>query len=404
VLLAAVAGFAALRSRIGLVAALGASAGVAVCAFAADLSPARGTPPLKNGGTARVLAERESPFQYVTVREDRYPTGEVDRVLAINEGVYVFHSLAIEGQVLTDSRHYDDYTVLPLLLDVAPGGDLRLGVVGFACGVNAAQWRHFWDGPYRLRVEGAEIDPEVVALGREHFGLRDATDGGPRVVVTDGRAWLAALPAGPHFDALLVDAFANEIYMPFHLGTREFLELCRARLTAGGVLAMNVQAIGADAPNLAALENTLATVFGACVRSSRYGGRGFLLLARNAATPPDMARLDAKAMRRRFGGREDLAEWDVLGDLAEEVAEDTVLVRPRPGVRVLTDDDAPLESLTDRFIRASEREFLESAGGEEPERRAALLALSSRQNRLLLAIAAAWAVVLAAAALAVRRA
>jgi hypothetical protein len=291
-----------------------------------------------------------------------------------------------------------------MLLDAERGDVLRLGIVGFACGVNAAQWRHFWDGPFRLRVEGAEIDPEIVALAREHFGLRDSTDGGPHVVVTDGRAWLAALPAQPRFDAIIVDAFANEIYMPFHLGTREFLELARARLEPDGLLAMNVNAIGADAPNLAALENTLASVFGACVRSSRYGGHGFLLLARNGAEPPDLARLDAERVRRRFGEREGLAEWDALLDLAADVAEDATIVTPRPGARVLTDDDAPLEHLTDRFVRASEREFLAGGDGEEPERRAALLALSSRQDRLLAWVAGAWALMLAAAAFWTRRA
>ena len=400
----AVLGFARLRSVAGVLAALGAAGGIATSALVADLGPARGTPRLKNGGAARVLAESESPFQYVTVREDRYPTGEVDRVLAINEAVYSFHSLKVEGQVLTDSRHYDDYTVLPLLLDAEPGGDLRLGIVGFACGVNAAQWRHFWDGPFRLVVEGAEIDPEIVSLAREHFGLRDAADGGPRVVVTDGRAWLAALPAQPRFDAIIVDAFANEIYMPFHLGTREFLELARARLAAGGLLAMNVNAVGADAPNLAALENTLANVFGACVRSSRYGGHGFLLLARNGAEPPDLARLDAEEARRRFGDRDGLDEWEALLDLAADVAEDVTIVTPRPGARVLTDDDAPLEHLTDRFVRASEREFLAGGDGEDAERRRALLLLSARQDRLLAWIAAAWALVLAAGTVAVRRA
>ena len=400
----AVLGFARVRSVAGVLAALGAAGGIAISALVAELGPARGTPRLKNGGAARVLAESESPFQYVTVREDRYPTGEVDRVLAINEAVYSFHSLKVEGQVLTDSRHYDDYTVLPLLLDAEPGGDLRLGIVGFACGVNAAQWRHFWDGPFRLRVDGAEIDPEVVALGRAHFGLRDLQDESLDVVVTDGRAWLAALPDGPRFDVLVVDAFANEIYMPFHLGTREFLELARARLSAGGLLAMNVNAVGADAPNLAALENTLASVFGACVRSSRYGGHGFLLLARNGAEPPDLARLDAEEARRRFGDRDGLDEWDALLDLAADVAEDVTIVTPRPGARVLTDDDAPLEHLTDRFVRASEREFLAGADGEDAERRRTLLLLSARQDRLLAWIAAVWALVLAAGAFAARRA
>lgn len=390
------------RSRIAaaIVVAIGATVAVV-----ADLRPARGAPVFDNGGTANVLAERESAYQYLTVREDSFPGGEVDRVLTMNEASYSFHSLKVAGQVLTDSRHYDDYTVLPMLLDLPNGSDLRLGVVGFACGVNAGQWRHFWDGPYRLRVDGAELDPAIVDLGREFFDLPAAGDPGLRVAVADGRLWLATLPEETRYHVLLVDAFANEIYMPFHLGTREFLELCRGRLEPGGVLAMNVYAVGQDAPNLAAIENTVATVFGACVRSSRYGGHGFLLVASNGDDPPDLGRLDRESVRRRFGDRAGVAEWDRLLGLAAEIAADVEIVRPSPGARVLTDDDAPLEFLTDRFVRDEERRILGGAEGVAgPQRPERLRALSGKQDRMLAGVAAAWAVLLVALVLTVRRA
>ncbi len=399
------AGLAILGGRRSRVAAAAVVAAAALVAGLADLRPSRGAPVFDNGGVANVLAERESAYQYLTVREDTFPGGEVDRVLTMNEAAYSFHSLKIRGRVLTDSRHYDDYTVLPMLLDLPAGADLRLGVVGFACGVNAGQWRHFWDGPYRLRVEGAELDPEIVDLGREFFDLPAADDHRVCVAVADGRVWLASLPAESRFDVLVIDAFANEIYMPFHLGTREFLELCSERLEPGGVLAMNVYAVGEDAPNLAALENTVATVFGTCVRSSRYGGRGFLLIAANGGEPADLGRLEPDSVLRRFGERADVAEWGRLLDLAAEVAEDVALVLPRPDARVLTDDDAPLEYLTDRFVSDQERRLLGGAGDEEAARhRDRLAALSRKQDRMFASVAAAWAVVLVAAFLAVRRA
>jgi hypothetical protein len=388
-------------SRVAAVAVVGV--GVIVGALA-DLAPSRGAPVFDNGGVGVVLAERESEYQYLTVREDSFPGGEVDRVLTINEASYSFHSLKVAGRVLTDSRHYDDYSVLPLLVDRPPGAELRLGVIGFACGVNAAQWRHFWDGPFRLRVDGAELDPEVIDLGREFFGL-PSTDGPDlRVAAADGRVWLASLPADVRFDVLVVDAFASEIYMPFHLGTLEFLELARRRLAPGGVLAMNVFAVGEDAPNLAALENTLATAFGACARSSRDGGRGFLLVAADGGAPA-LERLASDSVRRRFGARADVAEWDRLVALAAEVASDATIVRPRSGARVLTDDDAPLEHLTDRFVRDEERRFLAGASDvDDAPGRARLLALSRKQDRALAWVAAAWAAALAVAVVAVRRA
>jgi len=399
------AGLALFGGALCRVAAAAAVAAGVLVAATAELAPSRGAPTFDNGGVATVLTERESAYQYLVVREDAFPSGEIDRVLTINEAAYSFHSLKVAGRVLTGSRHYDDYSVLPLLLDRPAGAELRLGVIGFACGVNAGQWRHFWDGPFRLRVDGAEIDPEIVELGREFFGLPAAGDPGLRVVAADGRVWLASLPEGVRFDVLVVDAFASEIYMPFHLGTREFLDLCKRRLEPGGVLAMNVFAVGDDAPNLAALENTLAVAFGACVRSSRDGGRGFLLIAADGGAPPTLDRLEPRSVRRRFGVREGVAEWDRLVELAAEVASDATIVRPRPGARVLTDDDAPLEHLTDRFVRDEERRVLEGAtDADASPNRARLLALSRKQDRALAWVAAAWAAVLLAALAAVRRA
>ncbi len=387
------AGLLALPAAAGLALAARGKGAVAAAAILAAFSaaalagphagPLRGAPVLPGGGTSVVLAERESPYQYLAVRDDRYPGEPASRVLTINEGVHTFHSLRVEGRVLTESRHYDDYAMLPLLLDLEPGAELRGAIVGFACGVNAAQWRHFWDGPFRLRVDGAELDPGVLDLGREFFGMP------AEAAAADGRPWLAALPAGTRYHLLVVDAFANELYIPFHLGTREFFELCLRRLEPGGVLAMNVHAVGEDSPNLAALENTLSTVFGGCLRLSQYRGRGFVLAARRGAGPPDPARLDPARARERFGERAGVAEWDRLLDHAAAAAAEATAVTPLPGLPVLTDDHAPLEWLTDRFLGLREGGIAE--GREE------VAALVRRQDRALAAVGAGWILILGAA-------
>ncbi len=395
-LLPAAAGLALLvrPRRAAAAAAVLLAAGAA--AALADPRPGRGTPVLPGGGEAEVLAERETHYQYLTVRDDRVPGEPPFRVLTINEGVYTYHSLRVEGRVLTDSRCYDDYTLLPFLLDLEPGADLRMAVVGFACGVNAAQWRHFWDGPFRLRVEGAELDPEVLALGREFFGLPAET---PGVVAADGRPWLEFLPPGTRYHAIVLDAFAHELYVPFHLGTREFFDLCRRRLEPGGILAMNVYAVGEGSPNLRALENTLAASFGSCLRMSRYGGETFALLGRNGDGPADLVGLGPANARRRFGARPGVAEWGRLLEQAGEAAGDAILVRPDPAAPVLTDDHAPLEWLTDRFLEDREDRIL---GGDEG-RAGALRSLRRRQRLLLSGIGALWALLLGGAFLGIRR-
>jgi spermidine synthase len=328
----------------------------------AELRPNRGDPKLPRGGTAVVLAECETPYQYVTVRDDRRtgsPPATI-RQLTINEGVFTYHSLEIEGSALTGQRYYDDHALLPLLLDVPPGRELRAAVIGLACGVTPHQWKHFWGDVYKLRVDGAEIDPVVLDLGRRYFFdpayWRDA-DSWLTPYALDGRQMLAASPAGTTYHMIVVDAFSQEMYVPFHLGTREFFKLCKDRLVAGGVFAINVYAYRPDSPNLEAMENTLATVFGRCLRVRQWWGSNFVLVAKNGDVPADTTRLLAGPAEARFGRRADVSEWDKLIAQAAWIPDHTTVVRPDPSKLVLTDDYCPLEAMTDRFVAREEEEI-----------------------------------------------
>jgi spermidine synthase len=379
------------KLRAGLL--LATALGACLAAGSRLARPGRPAPPL-HGGTSSVLAEIESPYQYLTVRDDAWDDG-VDRVLTINEGVYSFHALRTDDRVLTGSDAYDAYAVLPRLLDLSAGSRLDACVLGSACGINAAQWHHFFGRRHALRVEGAEIDPEVTRLGRRYFGLPETA---PWLEVRDldGRALLACAPSGRRYDLIVVDAFANELYVPFHLATREFFELCRRRLTPGGLLAMNVYARGAGAPNRAAIERTMTAVFPAVVRIP-HGDTGTSLLLAGGGEPS----ADALAERflRTLGEGQEVprdapTEWPALERLGVRMAS-TVVPVPPPGPpgrgpAVLTDDHAPLAWLTDQSLDAAER-ALAGAGDARSEE---LLALRRRQRVLVAILAAAWATAL----------
>lgn len=344
-------------ARAAVASGLAAAAGLLL--VFGDLAVSRPPPGLAGGGVARVIRQVESAYQFLSVREDHLPDGTVHEILTVNQGVHVYHSFRIRGQVLTGSRYYDDYALLPVLLDLPPGEQLRVALIGLACGIQAAQWWHYWEGPYRLRVSGAEIDPAIVTLGREYFGLPGPDSDWLRIHPVDGRRMLAAArPPDRLFHLIVVDAFANELYLPFHLGTREFMTLCRERLEPGGILALNVAALRSDSPNLVALGDTLATVFGQSLRVRQHYGTNFLLLARKGDAAPDLTRLAPARVRERFGDRPFLREWEELLLLGGRLPARSSLVEPRPGARVLTDDHAPLEWLTDRYLRRFEAEIL----------------------------------------------
>jgi spermidine synthase len=69
------------------------------------------------------------------------------------------------------------------------------------------------------RQEVCEVDPEVLAIAREHFGLRRAP--GLRVRLAEGRAFVALQP-DVSWDAIAIDAFVAAT-VPRHLITVEAL-------------------------------------------------------------------------------------------------------------------------------------------------------------------------------------
>lgn len=90
----------------------------------------------------------------------------------------------------------------------------------------------------RSRIECAEIDPDVIKVAQEYFGLK--TDERLHVVHCDGRQWLSEQPAGKRYDLIMVDAFLGTGAGPRALATAEFYTSCLSRLAEGGVVLVNL--------------------------------------------------------------------------------------------------------------------------------------------------------------------
>ena len=104
-------------------------------------------------------------------------------------------------------------------------------------------------------MDAVEIDPEVVEIAHQHFGLEEDA---ARVFVMDGRRFLRE-HTDP-YDLIVLDAFGSSA-IPFHLVSREAMALMADRLTPQGVLVMNVEAVGWKDPIIAAIAKTLHTSF-----------------------------------------------------------------------------------------------------------------------------------------------
>jgi len=87
---------------------------------------------------------------------------------------------------------------------------------------------------YDMDVEVAEIDPEVERISRKWFHVDERV----KFLIGDGRRILKRSAGG--YDLIILDAYSSGGHIPAHLTTKEFLELCRSKLSPEGVLVSNV--------------------------------------------------------------------------------------------------------------------------------------------------------------------
>jgi len=104
-------------------------------------------------------------------------------------------------------------------------------------------------------VDAVEIDPEVVEIAHDHFGLEEDA---AQIFVMDGRSFLRE--GTELYDLIVLDAFGSSA-IPFHLVSREAAALMAARLTPQGLLVVNVEAVGWSDPIVGAIAKTLHTSF-----------------------------------------------------------------------------------------------------------------------------------------------
>ncbi|MFQ6102285.1 MAG: spermidine synthase [Anaerolineae bacterium] len=193
------------------------------------------------------IYETESAYNYIQVVEE-----EGCRHLLLNEGQGT-HSIYCPHQLRT-SGPWDYFLVAPYFNPppYTPDRVKSVALIGLAAGTMARQYTAVY-GP--LPIDGVEIDPEIVRVGREYFAM-----GEPNldIVVADGRYYLAH--SDRRYTVVGVDAYRLP-YIPPHLTTVEFFRQVHDHLTADGVVAINVGRAAGDYRLVEAMLATLLQVF-----------------------------------------------------------------------------------------------------------------------------------------------
>ncbi len=194
-----------------------------------------------------LIWEGESSYNYIQVVQ----VGD-EVWLRLNEGQGV-HSIYNPNGVLIGGI-WDYFLIAPYFNNPPYTADQvgSLALIGLAAGTVPKQYTAVY-GP--IPIDGAEIDPEILAAGRKYFDMNEPN---LNAVAQDGRYFLANSPRS--YDVIAIDAYRPP-YIPFHLTTREFFAQARDHLTENGVVAINVGRTRTNWSLVNALASTLKAVF-----------------------------------------------------------------------------------------------------------------------------------------------
>jgi spermidine synthase len=187
-----------------------------------------------------LLAIEQSPYAEIRVLDSR---NRKSRFLLIDGGAHTIVDLA------SWTSRYPYVTLMGLARCVVkqPGRLLLIGIGGGSVIKDFA-----WEG---WRVDAVEIDPVVVRMAQQYFGLQASE---ARVSVMDGRQFL--ITYADTYDVIALDAFGSSS-IPFHLVTDESFGLVASRLNPGGVVAINIESAGWHTPVIRAVAATLKRHF-----------------------------------------------------------------------------------------------------------------------------------------------
>jgi predicted membrane-bound spermidine synthase len=273
---------------------------------------------------AGAIYETESAYNYIQVVE-----ADGCRYLMLNEGQGV-HSIYCRDRLDTVGP-WDYFLVAPYFNPppYTPEQVKSVALVGLAAGTIARQVTEVY-GP--LPIDGVEIDPEIVRVGREYFAMDEPN---LNAVVSDGRYFLAH--ATRRYSVVGVDAYRLP-YIPPHLTTVEFFRQVRDHLTGEGVAVINVGRTGDDYRLVEAMLATLLRVFPSAYVIDVPGSYNAVVVA--TVQPTESSNLAANLPG--------LTGNEFLYATAQRAVENLRAIQPSRVV--FTDDRAAIELMTNALV------------------------------------------------------
>jgi len=273
------------------------------------------------------IYETESAYNYIQVQQINGFT-----LLRLNEGEGV-HSM-YSPATLDYGGPWSQFLVAPFFYkDAVPAQVRRIAIIGLAAGTTARQATAVY-GP--IPIDGFELDPKIIEVGRRYFN-----ENLPNLAVHigDGRWNLEQSPQ--KYDIIAVDAYRPP-YIPAHMTTQEFFQICFDHLSDRGALGINVGSVPGDRRLINGLATTMAAVFPSVYIVDVPGTLNSMIFA--TRQPTTSAELATNLIA--FSHRADIQPL-LLSAMG------TAFANLKPGyqtTQVFTDDRAPIEWIVNDMV------------------------------------------------------
>jgi spermidine synthase len=271
------------------------------------------------------IYEAESAYNYIQVIRQ----GDCNYLL-LNEG-QAYHSYYCDDDRVPRLSVWTIMLAAPYFNPPDEVSVTKMGVIGLAAGTIPKQFTQVF-GP--IPVDGIEIDPQIMEVGREYF---DLTEPNINLIAGDGRYQLNLLNGG--YDIITIDAYKVP-YIPWHMTTSQFFQEVKDQLTDNGVMAINVGRVPQDRRLVEAITATMLTVFPTVHTIDVPESLNTILVA--TAQPTDAANLTTNLALLES------AAHPLLTVTMQATADN--LMPTVAGPTVFTDERAPVETIIDSIV------------------------------------------------------
>jgi len=273
------------------------------------------------------IYETESAYNYIQVQQINGYT-----LLRLNDGEGI-HSI-YNPNTLNYGGPWEQFLVGPYFYaNMQPSQIKRMAIVGLAAGTAARQATAVY-GP--IPIDGYELDPKIIEVGKKYFG-----EDIPNLIVHIGDGRWNLSQSLYKYDIIAVDAYRPP-YIPPHMTTVEFYQICFNHLTDTGVLAINVGSVPGDRRLINGLATTMATIFPSIHIMDIPGTLNTMIFATKQPTTAD----NFATNLYRFSQRTDIHPLLLT-------AMQTTFANLKPGyetTQVFTDDRAPIEWIVNDMV------------------------------------------------------